>query len=127
MHIDAFPETPLNAKIVDVHFVNIGFTEAAADKDGFLAAFRAALGPGEFQTLTAEDWAGGPSYITIGAWIGSQTLALALMGLIEFHEVGQVITPAHLRIEGEDANRLAGLGMVMCQVNKSALVEVPAP
>ena len=44
----------------------------------------------------------GPSYIELGAWIGDQGLALALMGLGSALGIWGIITPQTLGIEGEE-------------------------
>lgn len=125
IRIEAFPETPLRGTIVDVHFINIGFTEAAADREGFVQAIRDVVDTqsGEFDQLSYEALRGGPSYITIGAWLGSQQLALQFMALCEFHDLGEVITPGKLGITGEKADQLAGVGMVMatCKIDGAAV------
>lgn len=114
--IDAFPSTPERGRLIDMHFVNVGFTEAAADRDGFLDALRKALADhGEFSDLDAATLAGGPSYIQLGGWLGDQTLALQFMALCEFHEIGKVLTPATLRLDGPMADKAAGLGWVFVQ------------
>jgi hypothetical protein len=110
-----YPPTPERGQLVDVHFVNVGFTEAASDKDGFVADLTLALGPGEYETLTAEDWAEGPSYIAIGAWIGSQDLALRLIALGRHYGCWEVITPGSMGItDREKADAMAGAGFVLC-------------
>lgn len=125
--IDAFPEAPYHGTLVDLHFVEVGFTEASADKQGFLDALTAAIPTdGEFTNLSLRDFEGGPSYITIGGWIGDQTLALQFMALCQFNEIGEVITPATLGIEGEQADLLAGRGMVMMMLRKGALEGAPS-
>jgi len=60
------------------------------------------------------DLEGGLSYIAIGSAVGSQELALMLMAVGEVCELWRVITPEVLGITGDDAERLAGGGMVMC-------------
>lgn len=101
--------------IVDVHFFRVGFTDEAADKDRFLTLLAAALnGPGEFVEVDAKRLAQGPSYIELGAWIGSQDLALRLMALGERHELWTVVTPEKLGItDPKVAAERAGLGLVM--------------
>lgn len=114
VHVYAMPETPERGKLIDVHFINVGFTELAADQARFKRLLLAALnGPGEYQDITVERMAGGPSYIEIGAWIGSQDLALRLLALGELCELWQVLTPAKLGITGPEADQLAGGGFVM--------------
>lgn len=124
--VDAFPATPDRGRLVDVHFLNVGFTEAAADRQAFVDAFEAAIagdGQGEYVALNLKAFQSGPSYIAIGGWIGDQSLALHLMALVEFHGLGKVITPATLGVEGDAADALAGNGYVMCLLNKA---QVPA-
>ena len=114
VHVYAMPETPERGKLIDVHFINVGFTELAADRDRFKRLLLAALnGRGEFADITVERMAASPSYIEIGGWIGSQDLALRLLALGELCELWQVITPAKLGIEGPEADQLAGGGFVM--------------
>lgn len=55
----------------------------------------------------------GPSYIEIGGALGSQDIALRLMGLGELCGLWDVITPAKLRMEGPIADQMAGNGFVM--------------
>lgn len=118
--IDAFPEAPYHGVLVDVFFVEVGFTEAAVPEIGsgkgqFVEALKAAIADGgEFLNLTAEDLAKGPSYITYGGWLGDQTLALQFMALVKFYEMGEVILPSTIGITDEkEAARLAGQGFVM--------------
>lgn len=113
--VDAFPTRPELAKTIDCHFVSVGFTEEAASLshrefyDSVLACCE-----GTFQQMRLSDWATGPSYIAIGAWIGDQTLALAFMALGELHGLWHVITPATLHVtDPGKANALAGIGYVM--------------
>lgn len=99
---------------VDVGFLTIGFTEHAADKTGFIGLLKAALNePGEFHTFTVDEFKGGPSYITTGAWIGDQGLALCLYALLEHYELAEVVTPAKIGITGDRARELMGSGFVM--------------
>lgn len=114
--IDAFPALPEGTStVVDCHFVSVGFTEGLASltheqfKDLILRA-----APGEFSAMMPQDWAGGPSYINIGGWIGDQTLAFQFMACCVAHGLAdKVITPAFLHITGAEADQLAGMGMVM--------------
>lgn len=112
VEINAFPETPPNAVRADVHFVMVGPTEGFPEHDELLAVVRGAFGLGEFP-LSAEDLAGGPSYITLGGWLGSQDLALMLIGAVELAGISKAITPAVFGATGAMANEMAGLGMVM--------------
>jgi hypothetical protein len=56
---------------------------------------------------------GGPSYIEIGGELGSQDLALRLIGLGALVELWPVITPKIMGLTGKDAQDLAGSGFVM--------------
>lgn len=99
---------------VDVHFMKIGFTEAAADSGLFVKLLREALRhDGTFLNLSVDDFLGGPSYISVGAWIGSQDIALRLMALGEHLKLWEVITPERLGITGPQVDALAGAGFVM--------------
>lgn len=60
-----------------------------------------------------ERLAGGPSYIELGAEIGSQEDALRLYALGEALGLWQIITPERMGITGEAADQLAGSGMIM--------------
>ena len=113
-HIYAMPEVPSRGVLVDVHFISVGFTELAADREPFVRLLVAALNaPGEFGDISPERFCNGPSYIEIGAWIGSQDLALRLMALGELFKIWDVITPAGLGMTGPEANQMAGMGLVM--------------
>jgi hypothetical protein len=113
--IDAFPESPGERVVqVDCHFVTVGFTEAATDRQAFLDAREKAMADhGEFADIDAARMAAGPSYIEIGGWIGDQTLAFQFMALSEFHEVGKVITPRLLGAPEAMWDQLAGGGYVL--------------
>lgn len=113
VHVNAFPETPANATRADVHFVNVAPTEGFPEKDVLIKTVQGALGEGVFTAMTAEDLAGGPSYITLGHWLGSQDLALMLIGAVELSEISSAITPGMLGITGDQADEMAGNGFVM--------------
>jgi hypothetical protein len=123
--INAFPETPADAEPgtftetapdkvrANVHFVDIAPTADFPDREELIAAVRGALGEGEWGTVTAEDLAGGPSYITLGGWLGSQDLALMLIGAVELAGIAKAVTPELLGLNGEMAHTMAGNGFVM--------------
>lgn len=94
-------------KGVDCHFITVGVDVPKAQK---------AL-PELLDILATyprpERLVGGPSYIEIGAEIGSQEDALRLYALGEVLGLWQVITPERMGITGEEADKLAGAGMVM--------------
>jgi hypothetical protein len=113
-----FPETPAEAPIdevaADVHFVEVVRGEDFPTKDELIAYVQDALGEGEFgTTMSADDLAGGPSYITLGGWLGSQDLALMLIGAVELAGIAKAITPKALGMTGEMADTMAGNGLVM--------------
>lgn len=60
-----------------------------------------------------ERLAGGPSYIEIGAVLGSQDFAMCLFALGAHLKLWTIITPETLHLEGADADRAAGQGFVM--------------
>lgn len=123
--IMGFPEAPTDAQHgtfnetspdkvrASVHFVEIAPTADFPDKDELIAAVRGAFGEGEFATMSADDLAGGPSYITLGGWLGSQDLALMLIGAVELAGIAKAITPEALGMSGEMADSMAGSGFVM--------------
>lgn len=118
VEVYAMPPVPDKGVLVDVHFMKIGFTEAV-DKEEFIKALAEAVagdGEGYYQNINAEQFLGGPSYIAIGAWLGSQDLALRLIALVEFYGLGTVITPQVMfrdTLPEEAANEFAGRGFVM--------------
>jgi hypothetical protein len=57
---------------------------------------------------------GGPSYIEIGGELGSQEIALLLIGPGAILGMWTAITPEQLGFEGEEAASMAGSGFVMC-------------
>lgn len=121
--IDAFPALPDGPlSVVDCHFVSVGFTEALGQWDH--AEFRArvlAAEHGLYAEMPESVWSQGPSYITIGAWIGDQTTAFRVMACIQAHGLGHVITPATLGVTDEAAaNALAGGGYVLISGLKEA-------
>ena len=114
--IDDFPSMPKGlTTTVDCHFVDVGFTEALAgwDHQQFYDAVIAAE-DGLYAAMDVETWRQGPSYITIGAWIGDQTTAFRFMACVQAHGLGHVITPATLGVTDKAAaDNMAGGGMVL--------------
>lgn len=121
-----FPEEPLNAVRADVHFVVVAPTAGLPERDDLVETVRAALGMGEFAVMRAEDLAGGPSYITLGGWLGSQDLALMLIGAVELVGIANAITPGSFGFTGETADAMAGSGMVMLGPSQCWLEAVSA-
>jgi hypothetical protein len=97
-----------------VHFFRVGIKPGSTLtgkelRDAILDAPK-----GDFQDLTEKDWRGGPSYITIGAWIGDQGIALTLIGLGAELGIISAVTPETLHITDKDmADDLAGRGYIM--------------
>lgn len=108
-----FDETPPDKVRANVHFVEIAPTAGFPAREELIAAVRDALGPGEFAAMSADSLAGGPSYIALGGWLGSQDLALMLIGAVELAGIANAITPETLGIDGNLANTMAGNGFVM--------------
>lgn len=111
--VNAFPEAPPGAIRADVHFVLVAPTEGFPDKDELIDTVRGACGQGEFMSLSEKDLSSGPSYIQIGAWLGSQDLALMLIGAVELAGIAHAVTPERLGLEGETADQAAGVGLMM--------------
>lgn len=57
--------------------------------------------------------AGGPSYIEMGAVLGSQDAALRLFALGKVLGLWNVVSPATLGMDGDQARQLAGQGFIM--------------
>ena len=108
-----FTEAPPDQVRADVHFVEIAPTADFPDQEDLVKTVQAAFGEGEFMVLGAADLSGGPSYIALGGWLGSQELALMLIGAVELAGLAKAITPKVLGVTGEDGDRLAGNGLVM--------------
>lgn len=105
----AVADAPEGIYLVDTHFIVVGVDVAkATELKPDLIAWMTAL-PSEYKTALE----GGPSYITMGGIIGDQGMALCLFALGEALEMWQVITPEKMHITGEQADQLAGAGMVM--------------
>jgi len=68
---------------------------------------------GEFSDISRDRFQEGPSYIELGGWIGSQQVAIQLMGLGASLGLWDLVTPALLGIEGQMAQELLGRGMLL--------------
>jgi hypothetical protein len=130
VEVMGFPESPANAEQgtftetspdrvrADVHFVEIAPSPDFPDREELITAVQGALGDGDYGAMTADDLAGGPSFIALGGWLGSQDLALMLIGAVELAGISPAITPAALGMTGESADMLAGNGLVMLGPSK---------
>jgi hypothetical protein len=108
---------------VNVHFFTVGavndpkredlvaLIDACLVTDEFLASGQ--KGPGEFADFSPALFAKGHSYIALGGWIGSQEVALLLLGLGDHLDLWQVITPGLRGVTGPEADSMAGMGFVM--------------
>jgi len=109
-----FAEASPDAVRANLHFIEIAPTADFPDADELIATVQAALGEGEFGVvMQARDLTGGPSYITLGGWLGSQDLALMLIGAVELAGIAKAITPAMLGATGLAADTMAGNGLIM--------------
>ncbi len=92
---------------VDVVFEVIGVDRALAEQHR-----------GELISLLAtypepDRLAGGPSYIEVGAVLGSQSAAFRLFALGKILGLWKLITPASLGMTGEGERRMAGIGFIL--------------
>ena len=92
---------------VDLHFITIGVYRLKAESK------RAELLELLAEYPDPESLAGGPSYITVGAEIGSQSGAFQLFALGKALGLWQVITPRKLGVTGDMADQMAGSGFIM--------------
>lgn len=118
VEVNAYPEAPPDSVRADVHFVLVAPTEGFPETEVLVETVRGALGDGVFQHMGADDLAGGPSYIRLGGWLGSQDLALMLIGAVELADIAKAVTPKVLGMTGETARQMAGAGMVMLGPSK---------
>lgn len=123
VHIYAMPHVtaaPDSIEKVDCHFIVIGVDKQKAE------AHRAEL-LDLLKSWPTEAWGApvpkleeGPSYIHVGGVIDSQEAAFQLFALGQVLGLWRVVTPATLGITGNDANIMAGMGMVMISGYKPA-------
>ncbi|MBU0534911.1 hypothetical protein KKC62_01960 [Patescibacteria group bacterium] len=93
--------------VVQIHNLKVAVNtpKAQANKDSLKQLLAGYEGPHALSE--------GPSYIEVGAVIGSQRTAFILFAVGKALGFWDVITPATLGITGKDANDLAGSGMIM--------------
>lgn len=103
-HVDEAPE---NIERVDVEFEVIGVDrdKAEARRGEFIALMDSYPQP--------ERLAGGPSYIEVGAEIGSQSGAFQMFALGKVLGLWDIITPSKMGFAGEEARQMAGSGFIM--------------
>lgn len=112
LHVYAMPHVseisePEQLALVDLHFFTVGVYKdrAIEKKDDLLAWLNTYPNP--------ETLACGPSYIALGAEIGSQEAAMRLYGLGHALELWEVRIPKDFGVTGADADRAAGNGWVI--------------
>lgn len=104
-HKDQLPHDP-DRHIIDMVLCDVAVLKSRAE----------AARPEIIRLLESQDaalWAGGPSYITIGAALGDQGLAFKLMAVLKVLGMAEVITPMTFGVKGELATKAAGQGYVM--------------
>lgn len=103
-HVDEAPE---HVEIVDVELLAIAVNRVGAQKarDELIEILNDYPRP--------DRLAKGPSYIEVGAEIGDQGAAFQLFALGKYLGLWDIITPGTLKITGEKAREMAGLGFVM--------------
>ncbi len=112
VHVTEIYAMPHESKVPDVEKVDmtlltIGVDKAAAQqhRDELIRILKAWPDP--------QQLAGGPSYITVGAEIGDQGAAFQLFALGKVLGLWDVITPATMGMEGDEAAEAAGRGFIM--------------
>lgn len=110
----AMPEVPAdqaNLTMVDAHFIVIGVDKekAQAHKEDIIDYLENHY-PGGKERLLA-----GPSYIELGAELGSQDLALHMMAVCDTLGIAKMLTPKGVipTLTGEQATALAGSGFIL--------------
>lgn len=107
VEIWGYPPIPPDKVTIDVHFFHVGIApHAKQHRDDVVSAIKA-----EYPDL--DRLRHGPSYIEVGATLGSQELALRLFALGEALSLWRVITPKTMGLDGPDADDFAGRGFVM--------------
>ncbi len=104
-HVDEAPDDGIEK--VDCEFLVIGVDRAKAE------ARRADLVEILDSYPQPDRLAGGPSYIEVGAEIGDQGAAFQLFALGKVLGLWSVVTPASLGFRGQEAQAMAGSGLIM--------------
>jgi len=103
---------------VDVGFFRFTVTTpeglALVTQDEFHDALNGALEQrsGVFIELDRESLLGGPSYITLGQWLGDQGVAIGFIGIGALLGFWDVVSPQALGITGEQASDMLGMGFL---------------
>lgn len=118
--------TSADGRLLD-GFIDLGFFQVSIEDaegkptvaaDEFLTALRAAFEQrtGEFADMDLEGFRQGPSYIALGAWLGDQGVAIALIGVGALLGLWDVASPETLGITGAEANQMRGMGFLFPSV-----------
>lgn len=98
---------PEGCEVVDVIFFKAGFDKAKA------VEYADELTALVSETEEVDQWAAGPSYIHIGAWVGDQQDALLLIALGHVAGIWKCTTPRSVGMDDEEqVKSLAGAGFV---------------
>lgn len=110
----------------DLVFFTVGLSAEPTTADAFRAMTRS-MPKGAFADANPLDGQE-HNYISLGAWIGDQGLALMYMGLGTLLGVFNLLTPAMLGFKSDDplAQQMAGMGYIAVQaVKDDGVVDVP--
>lgn len=114
IEVYGYPPKPEHERLIDLHFIWVGGVEGNSPehlRDLFEAALE--YKNGEFGAIDRDRAKGGPSYIEWGGWLGSQDIALQMLGLGELLGWWEVVTPERLGMPPDVADMMAGQGMIM--------------
>ncbi|MET0601875.1 MAG: hypothetical protein ABW167_07785 [Baekduia sp.] len=129
LHERDAPTDPVTHALVDTHFLVVAVDRAKAEeyRDEFVAALE--CWPPDKTYMPDNRLAGGPSYIELGAQLGDQGLAFQFMAMGEVLGLWQVITPKKMLpgVSDEEAQRLAGGGLVMISGYKGGAESIETP
>ena len=102
---------------IDLGFFRLSIADSLT-ADQLLAALMAAFEQrtGDFAEIDLQDFCSGPSYITLGAWLGDQGTAISLIGAGALLGLWDVASPETLGIHGPEADQMRGMGFLFPSV-----------
>lgn len=116
---------------IDLGFFQVSIEDAEGNPtvtaDEFLDALRAAFEQrtGEFADMDLEEFRRGPSYITLGGWLGDQGVAISLIGVGALLGIWDVASPETLGMRpGPQADQLRGGGFLFPSVGTDSPLAV---
>ena len=112
--INAYPHADeYDGPLVDMVFVEVGVNLHNANplRDHLIKAIGDGIG-GE----SGVDYHNRASYISIGADLGDQEMALRFMALCSVLHIGELITPMSMGFEGDTALTMAGVGLLYLEL-----------